>query len=304
MTRSVRYFILGGAAVLTAACAEKITSSSDFPLLDAAFLSTPLGFESAASSFSSASSGPGAPFMPGDRGGPRGPNGLAGGRDFMGGGFGEDFLGGPIGGGRPFDRGGFSSPASCIFAASTGVVTCPPETRNGLTISRTVIYRNAAGTAQAAQDSTTHSIATRVTVSGTQTRRDGAVTTVSHTSDRMVTGLASTATQRTVNGTSAGTEATTGKDTAGTFSVARVIGDTTSGIVIPIVSGKPTYPTAGTVIRSMKATISYTGKTPTTASRREVVTYDGSATAKLVITQGGVTKTCTIALPRGRPVCS
>ena len=32
-----------------------------------------------------------------------------------------------------------------------------------------------AGTAQAAQDSTTHSIATRVTVSGTQTRRDGDV---------------------------------------------------------------------------------------------------------------------------------
>ena len=122
--------------------------------------------------------------------------------------------------------------------------------------------------------------------------------------DRTVSGLASTSTQRTVNGTSAGTEATTGKDSAGTFSVARVIGDTTAGIVIPIASGKPSYPTAGSVIRSMRATITYTGKTPTTASRREVVTYDGSATAKLVITRDGVTKNCTIALPRGRPACS
>ena len=303
MTRSVRFFVLGGAAVLTAACAEQITSSLDLSPLDAAFLTTPVGFESAASSFSGSSSGSGMPFMPGDRGGMRGPNGLGGGRDFMGGGFGDDFLGGPMGGGRPFDRGGFSSPTTCTFAASTGVVTCAPETRNGLTVTRTVIYRNLAGTAQAAQDSTTNSIATRVTVSGTQTRRDGDVTTVAHSSDRTVTGLASTATQRTVNGTSAGTEATTGKDTAGTFSVARIIGDTTSGIIIPIVSGKPTYPTAGSVIRSMKATITYAGKAPTSASRREVVTYDGSATAKLVITQDGTTKNCTIALPRGRPTC-
>jgi hypothetical protein len=304
MTRSVRFFILGGAAILTAACAERITSSSSSTLLDAAFLSTPLGFESAASSFSSSNSGPGSPFMPGDRTGSRGPNGLGGGHDFMGGGFGEDFLGGPMAGGRPFEHGGFLSPTSCTFAASTGVVTCAPETHDGLTISRTVIYKNAAGTAQAAQDSTTNSIATHITVSGTQTHRDSDVTTVSHTSDRTVTGLASTATQRTVNGTSAGTEATTGKDTAGTFTVTRVIGDTTSGIVIPIVSGKPTYPTAGSVIRSMQATIAYTGKTPMSASRREVVTYDGSATAKLVITQDGVTKNCTIPLPHGRPACS
>ncbi|MEO7456168.1 MAG: hypothetical protein ABIY52_07885, partial [Gemmatimonadaceae bacterium] len=127
--------------------------------------------------------------------------------------------------------------------------------------------------------------------------------TVSHTSDRTVTGLASNATQRTVNGTSAGTETTTGKDTAGTFTVARVIGDTTSGVIIPIASGKPTYPTAGTVIRSMKATLTRGGGAPTTSSRREVVTYDGTATAKLVITRDGTTTNCTIALPRGRPAC-
>lgn len=304
MRRTVRFFLFGGAAMLTAACAEKITSSSGSALLDAAFTSTPLGFESTASSFSSSSSAPGMPFLPSDRAGARGPNGLGGGHDFMGGGFGEDFLGGPMAGGRPFDHGGFSSPTSCTFAASTGVVTCAPETHDGLTINRTVVYKNAAGATQAGQDSTTNSIATHITVSGSRTQRDSDVTTVSHTSDRTVTGLASSATQRTVNGTSAGRETTTGKDTAGTFSVARVIGDTTSGIVIPIVSGKPTYPTAGSVIRSMTATVTYSGKTPTTASRREVVTYDGSATAKLVITYDGVTKNCTIPLPRGRPACS
>jgi hypothetical protein len=35
-----------------------------------------------------------------------------------------------------------------------------------------------------------------------------------------------------------------------------------------------------------------------------VVTYDGTATAKVVITRDGTTRNCTVALPRGRPSCS
>jgi hypothetical protein len=308
MKLTVRTLILGVTTVLTAACAEKITSSLDQSVLDAAFLSNPLGFENTASSFSTSSGLAGDAFMPGGRGGERGKNLLGGGHDFMGGGFGEDFLGGIAGGGRPFEhgeRGGTELSSSCTFSSSTGIVTCAAETRGGVTVNRTIVFKTASGTAQAARDSNTNSVAAHITATGTKTRRDGAiVTTINHTSDRTVTGLASTATQRTVNGTSAGTETTTGTDSAGAFTVARVIGDTTSGIIIPITSGRPTYPTAGTVIRSMKVTLTYTGKTPTTSARREVVTYDGTATAKLAITQDGTTKNCTVSLPRGRPSCS
>ena len=42
----------------------------------------------------------------------------------------------------------------------------------------------------------------------------------------------------------------------------------------------------------------------TTKDRREVITYDGSATAKIVITQDGTTKTCSLPLPRGMPTCN
>jgi hypothetical protein len=35
-----------------------------------------------------------------------------------------------------------------------------------------------------------------------------------------------------------------------------------------------------------------------------VLTYNGSTTATLVITENGTTKTCSITLPRGRPSCS
>jgi hypothetical protein len=34
-----------------------------------------------------------------------------------------------------------------------------------------------------------------------------------------------------------------------------------------------------------------------------VLTYDGSATATLVITRNGTTQNCTIVLPHGRPRC-
>jgi len=41
-----------------------------------------------------------------------------------------------------------------------------------------------------------------------------------------------------------------------------------------------------------------------TLTRREVVTYDGSATAQVVITENGTTKNCTKPLPRGPLSCS
>lgn len=311
MSRVVRTLLLGTTAALAAACAERLTSAVDASTLAAAFTSTPLGFESASSSFSSSSGAPsiGTAFLPQDargHGEDHGRNGLPPGIDFMGGGFGGDFLGGPLGapiGARPFDgdRDGALSP-SCSYDASSGITTCN-STHDGLTVTRTVAFKTTAGAAQQRPDSTTNSVATHTAVAGTITRRRGGATTVNHTSDRTVAGLAAGSAQRTVNGTSAGTESTTGSDSVGTFTATRVIGDTTSGLVIPIANGRPTYPTAGTVIRSMQATVQYAGKSPTSASRREVITYDGSATATLVITHEGTTKTCTLPLPHGRPAC-
>jgi hypothetical protein len=83
----------------------------------------------------------------------------------------------------------------------------------------------------------------------------------------------------------------------------RVVGDTTRGLVIPLRQGQPTFPTAGTVIRAMQVTLTYSNESPSTSTRREVITYDGSSTAKLVVTQDGTTWSCTIGLPHGRPLC-
>ena len=134
-----------------------------------------------------------------------------------------------------------------------------------------------------------------------------ATTTVQSASDRTTGGLATGSTRRTVDGTSTSQERTTGTSSRGAFTAQRTAADTTRGLVVPVPTSAETarnaYPTAGTVVRVMTATVTFTGQTPTTVSRREVVTYDGSATARVVITENGTTRTCTRPLPRGPLTC-
>ena len=299
MIRRTFGLVAATAIAAAAACSDSTSpSGSTSPLLVAAFLSTPAGFSSTNNTFS-ASGDAGEPWMP-DRGA-HDDGGM------MGGGLRPEFFGG-VGMGHGWDRGPFGLDdflANCTLSSTTGRVTCPDVTRGGLTISRSFAFTDGAGTAQAAPNSSTNTINEQVVVSGTVTRHDGNVTsTVQHTSDRTVSGLAAGSTQRTVNGASKGTESSSGKTMDGTaFTASRVVGDTTTGLVIPLQDGHPTFPTAGTVIREMTATIAAAGKAPVTKSRREVITYDGSSAAKVVITKDGPTKNCTLPLPFGRLQC-
>ncbi|MEP6778932.1 MAG: hypothetical protein ABJC26_03525 [Gemmatimonadaceae bacterium] len=298
--------LAAASVLLLAACNESTTGARDEVQLSSAFSSVPAGFDGVQSSYtagaaSDGTGGPGGPWMPHGRGGPGGP-GMGG---LMGGGLSLDFVG-DVGIGRgaghgPF--GGFGVDANCVFAAATGSVTCGPTVRDGLTITRVASYQTTAGVPQSKPDSTTNFARERITVTGTRIRRDSATSLISNSSDRTVTGLAYNAIVRTVNGTSIGSESTTGTSDKGAFTSTRIAGDTTTGLSTPIVDGRPTYPTAGTVIRSMKVTVSIAGATPTVSTRREVVTYNGTASATLVITQDGATKNCTLALPHGRPAC-
>lgn len=288
-------------ALVVFACLDATSPSSSALSITDALVTLPAGFSSTNNTFTSDNGTTGA-FLPPARGHER----RMGGRGMMGGGMGPDFLGG-IGFGRGFDGGPFGFGrlnSDCTFSSSTGRVTCPTVTDpRGLTIARSASYKKADGTVQSAPDSTTNTVNMQISVTGTVTRRDSAVSTVNNSSDRTVSGLAVGSTQRTVNGTSRGQESTTGTNSDGVFLATRLVGDTTSGLVIPLESGKPTYPTAGTVIRSMHSSVTIAGGTPTIHDRREVITYNGSATATVTITQDGTTKTCTLPLPHGIPVC-
>ena len=308
MTNLAQKIVVAAVALTAVACLDVTSPSNDPALsLSQAFSSLPAGFTLANTSFASDGEvgGAFAPRM--HRGGRDGGLGDIGGHGIMGGGMGPDFLGG-VGAGRGFGHGPFGGGdalrGACAFDSATGKVNCT-DTRGGLTITTAASFKTAGGTAQSAPDSTTDVASIQTSVSGTVTRRDSAVSTVNHTSTRTVTGLAAGSTQRTVNGAARGEEATSGKtDSAIAFTATRVVGDTTTGLVIPIVSGRPTYPTAGKVVRQMRATVTLAGAAPTTKERREVITYDGSDTATLVITTDGTTKTCKLPLPHGKPSCS
>jgi len=260
----------------------------------------------------------------------------------MGGGFGDAFVGGITFDGRGGLHGPFAGGLRCAgaFDATSGRVVCPDETRGGVTLKRSAKYTDASGAAQQTFDSlTTNTVNLQSQLAGTITfdraadsvdadGREGgehhwgrgrgpggrllgdtstiltATTTINSASSRTVSGLAQNSTQRTVDGASAGTESTTGSSSRGDFTATRAVGDTTVGVVIPIVADTRSYPTAGTVIRQIQATLKYSGEDAVTLSRREVVTYDGSTTAKVVITENGTTKNCTRPLPRGPLTCS
>lgn len=302
MTRSFKLMTAALVAITAAACSDTSSiSDGSFVLsgVTSSFNYTPAGFSSTENSFLGADSVWGAHGE--DHHDGRG-HGGPGQRGFGPGGFG---LGGLMGGGlHDLFRGIGFGPG--FGHGRRGDDHCESTTRANLTITCAITYSDANGATQTAFDSlTTNTINTKIAVSGSITRRDSSVTTVANASDRTVTGLKPGSTQRTINGTSAGNEQTAGKDTAGTFTVKRVFGDTIKAVVVPVptTSGRPPFPTSGTVIRS--ANISVTRASGTTSSvRREVVTYDGSSTAKVTITQDGTTKSCTVELPHGRLQCS
>jgi hypothetical protein len=316
-------------AFALSACSEFLSGprlAIDPADLGSALNTVPLGFSEVTSSYAGDGGERPSLWLPGAH-----PGRFGGG--LMGGGMHDAFIGG-VSLGRGFGHHGpFGGGLACsggTFSASTGRVTCPTETRDGLTITRSAAYTNTAGQVQQAFDTlTTNSVNVQMGVTGTVSyTRDStsghrgpgprhvgrivgdtttiltANTTVNNRSDRTVSGLAQGSTQRTVNATSAGQESTTGTSSRGNFTASRGAADTTRGLLLPVsTSGSPAYPTAGTVIRVMRATVQYSGQAATTTTRREVVTYDGSNTAKVVITKDGVTQNCTIPLPRGRPTC-
>jgi len=275
-------------------------SSTTTGALTDAFATVPLGFADVQSTFPSSADDGTIAWSPG---GHRGGGFHDGGGMMCGGERGFLGLGLEFGLGRGFFRG--EVPGNCAFDATSGRVVCDTVTRHGLSIVRSAAYTDADGNVQNAFDNLTNTVNVQVNVSGAFIRHDDDTTTVDHKSDRTVTGLASGSTARTVNGTSAGTETTTGSDATGAFVAVRSLGDTIQDVVVPTASTTSMhFPTSGTIIRAMQVTVTYAGQTPTTSSRREVVTFDGSNVATVVITKNGVTKNCTLSLPHGRLSCS
>jgi hypothetical protein len=315
MQNKLRIALIAGAGVIAAACASDMTTSPTASRAAlAALVAPPISFDQIRTSFVGRSSETdgfvlGATASGGDNDdadneeGDHGP-GWGG---LMGGGLGEAWIGG-IGFGPGLGRGpfgDFDDSNGCAFSTTSNRNDCAAIMRAGLTINRSYSFLDAAGHVQQSFDpASTNTVNVKNSVTGTVTHHSTATSTVNSSSDFTVVGLAAGSTQRTVDGTASGSETTTGTRDGVAFTVARTADDKTTGLVIPIQDGRPTFPTAGTVSRSMTATVTKDGSAPSTTSRSEVITYDGSATAKVVITHDGVTKNCTKPLPHGRLTCA
>ena len=331
MSRSItRLLALAATGLAVAACSDLTNDASNTLALSAAMQTVPAGFSSNTNSFD-ASGDDGLPFLPGTieashgEGEHHGPGGGDDGEDdddgadhhdgfggglrglLMGGGLGPDFIG-AFGFGRGRGHGPFRSfnlPDNCAFSSTTGIVTCPDRTERGFTVKSAFVFKDVAGTAQPKFDTlTTNSVNVKIDVSGTKTRNEGATTaTVQHSSDRTVEGLAPGKTERKVNGVAQAHESVTGTRDDVKFTAVRDANDTTTNLVIPIVDGHPTIPSAGKVVRNMKVVITPEGGTASTKTRREEITFDGTNVISVKITQDGTTKNCTITLPGRKLVC-
>jgi hypothetical protein len=320
MKRTSAVVLTTAAVMLAAACSDNVNTPVTSALAASALRTAPISFNQINTSFvGSSETNDG--FEPGSgngtfddsehgdgdrRGGGDGDRG-PGWSSLMGGGMADVFRG-RIAFGLALGRGPFGdlhNSSGCAFASTDNRITCAPLTRRGLTINRSFSYLDAAGAVQQAFDTgTTNTVNVLTTVSGTKVHHDDDTSTVTSKSDITVVGLASASTQRTVNATTSGTESTVGTDRDGVkFTSLRVAGDTVTGVIIPLQNGRATYPTAGTIVRSMQATVTLEGQTPTTSSRREVITFDGTNTAQISVTQDGVTKTGTLSLTGGELDC-
>lgn len=195
------------------------------------------------------------------------------------------------------------SDAECSFDAASGRVTCSDVTINGLTISRSFAFYNAAGDVQAFRGPGTVRMNTRIWVRGA-VERDSVTATIDRHSDLTVTGVQPGSTRRTFDGVEQGAIGIVARLARGTFTSDVSFADTTRGLVFAANDASaPRWPLGGTVIRTAVGTRSRAGGEAQSFSRREVVVFDGTSTALLTITVNGQTRSCIIDLTARRVNC-
>lgn len=202
--------------------------------------------------------------------------------------------------------GGDKAHSECSFSVSTGRVVCVEVVHNGLTYNRSMAFLDAAGNAQSRRDSNTVSINRRQSVKGTTVRESAAVT-IDRLSDFTVTGVQASSKQETRNGTESGTTTIVATTSAGKSTSVMSFGDTVQNVVVlkPDSLVKQYWPSSGTIIRSHSGTRSLEGSSEKKSiSRREVMTFNGTALVQVTITVNGESRTCTRDLRKKDHNCS
>lgn len=187
--------------------------------------------------------------------------------------------------------------ANCAF--SSGTFVCPTATVNGITFNRSFQLLDASGTPQAAFDrATTAAVRTVTDVSGRITSTtDGTTRTVDITAhqDATLSGLLTGT--HVLNASGTGNAAITG----GGLNHSLATAQTVTNLELPRRDSETRYPKSGVVATQAVLTGPGFSNTMTVT-----LTFDGSSTATLVITNMGITRTCKIDLSQSHaaPDCT
>ncbi len=170
------------------------------------------------------------------------------------------------------------------MAAERGKFECSSAARDGLTATRTCVYKDAAGTTQATYDSlTTASVSVNATVTGTVTR--GPMTmTIDRTSDFTVSGLAGRETSATWNGGGRGTVSRVRSAEDGStreYNMSYTVQRT--NVVVPVPRTLNSWPTSGTVTKSFTVTVVGGPNDGKTTTRTVVITFNGTSSPTATI---------------------
>jgi hypothetical protein len=217
--------------------------------------------------------------------------------------------------------GGPAGPGPCQFGDSTGQFSCPDSRKGPLSLTRKLIFRDAAGNVQSSFDkATTESIEIQTSADGTISRPGGGTVTIHRTGDMTTSGLSGEATTHTLNGTEQGTVDAAWTLPDGTNATENTtIADTTNNLVVPIPakpagqgpgsgtgpnmpsSARP-FPLSGSRTHTTSTTSMHGTDTKTTSSSR-TETFDGTGIVQVVMTVNGQTKTCTVDLTNHTNTC-
>lgn len=170
----------------------------------------------------------------------------------------------------------------CPYDAGTGRFTCPVQTREGRTFSRSYAFQNATGNPQSAYDAaTTASANFRSSMTGS-VEREGWSATMSHERDMTQSGLAGAETSHTINGTGSSTE-TRSRHTDGGVRAYRMSSVATfTNVVVPFPRAHGAWPLSGTITRSVTA--AREGQVGSaTHHRTATVTFNGTRFASLAV---------------------
>lgn len=164
------------------------------------------------------------------------------------------------------------------LAAERGRFECDNQARQGLAVTRTCVFKDAAGNTQSAYDSlTTASVQVNAAVKGDLTRGPMSMT-VDRTSEFTVTGLAGRETSATWNGTGRGSmKRVRTSENGGTRQYDMTYTLRRTNVVIPVPRTDTSWPLSGTVTKSY--TVKFTGgpNDGKTVTREVVVTFNGTS---------------------------